>query len=58
MDWNERYSEPGFTYGTSPNEFLVSVADGIPKGKILSLAEGKGEKRRVSGIVGISGDRS
>lgn len=42
MDWDERYREPGFTYGTAPNEFLVSVVDRIPKGKILSLAEGEG----------------
>ena len=42
MDWNERYRETGFTYGTAPNEFLVSVADKIPQGKILSLAEGEG----------------
>jgi SAM-dependent methyltransferase len=42
MDWNERYSEPGFTYGTEPNEFIVSVFDRIPKGNILSLAEGEG----------------
>jgi SAM-dependent methyltransferase len=42
MDWNERYSEPGFAYGTAPNEFLVSVVDRIPRGRILSLAEGEG----------------
>jgi SAM-dependent methyltransferase len=42
MDWNERYSASGFTYGTAPNDFLVSVADSIPQGKILSLAEGEG----------------
>jgi SAM-dependent methyltransferase len=42
MDWNERYSAPGYTYGTAPNDFLVSVADRIPQGKILSLAEGEG----------------
>jgi SAM-dependent methyltransferase len=42
MDWDERYSEPGFTYGTAPNEFLVSVVARIPQGKILSLAEGEG----------------
>ena len=42
MDWDERYSEPGFAYGTAPNEFLASVADRIPRGKILSLAEGEG----------------
>ncbi len=42
MDWNERYSEPGFAYGTSPNEFIVTVVDRIPPGRILSLAEGEG----------------
>ena len=42
MDWNERYSEPGFAYGTEPNEFLISVVDRIPHGRILSLAEGEG----------------
>jgi SAM-dependent methyltransferase len=42
MDWDERYSEPGFAYGTEPNEFLVSVVDKIPPGRILSLAEGEG----------------
>lgn len=42
MDWDERYNEPGYSYGTAPNEFLVSVVDRIPKGKLLSLAEGEG----------------
>ena len=42
MNWDERYSEPGFAYGTAPNEFLASVVDRIPHGKILSLAEGEG----------------
>jgi len=42
VNWDDRYSEPGFAYGTAPNDFLVSVADRIPKGKILSLAEGEG----------------
>lgn len=42
MDWNARYSDPGFTYGKEPNEFLVSAAGRIPRGDILSLAEGEG----------------
>jgi hypothetical protein len=33
MDWNERYREPGYAYGTAPNDFIVSVADSIPPGK-------------------------
>ncbi len=42
MNWDERYSEPGFAYGIAPNDFLVSVVDRLPRGKILSLAEGEG----------------
>lgn len=42
MNWDDRYSEPGFAYGTAPNEFLAAVVDTLPQGKILSLAEGEG----------------
>lgn len=40
--WDKRFSEPGYAYGTEPNGFLVSVADQIPRGKVLCLAEGEG----------------
>jgi len=40
--WDERFSEPGYAYGTEPNGFLASVADRIPPGRVLSLAEGEG----------------
>ncbi len=40
--WDERFSEPGYAYGTEPNQFLESVADRIPQGRVLSLAEGEG----------------
>ena len=40
--WDERYSEPGFAYGSEPNDFLVSVAGRIPAGPVLCLAEGEG----------------
>ena len=40
--WDERFSEPGYAYGTEPNDFLVSVADRIPRGRVLCLAEGEG----------------
>lgn len=40
--WNDRFSQPGYAYGTEPNQFLVSVADRIPRGRVLSLAEGEG----------------
>lgn len=42
--WNQRYSEPGFAYGTEPNDFLAANAERyLPsKGEILCLAEGEG----------------
>jgi SAM-dependent methyltransferase len=42
MTWDERYGAKEYAYGTKPNEFLASVADRIPKGKVLCLAEGEG----------------
>ena len=40
--WDERYSAEGYAYGTTPNKFLEENVKCIPKGKILSLAEGEG----------------
>jgi SAM-dependent methyltransferase len=40
--WDERYSAEGFAYGTTPNTFLEENVSHIPKGKVLSLAEGEG----------------
>ena len=42
MNWDERYRDPGYFYGTAPNNFLVSVIGRIPLGRVLSLAEGEG----------------
>jgi SAM-dependent methyltransferase len=42
LSWNDRYSEPGYAYGTEPNSYLVSVVRKIPMGRVLSLAEGEG----------------
>jgi SAM-dependent methyltransferase len=42
MMWDERFAQPGFAYGTEPNDFLREVVSTIPKGKVLSLAEGEG----------------
>jgi SAM-dependent methyltransferase len=41
-DWNRRFAEPGFAYGTAPNDFLVEVAPRLPQGPVLSLGEGEG----------------
>lgn len=40
--WDERYGIKEYVYGTNPNEFLQENVDLIPKGKVLSLAEGEG----------------
>ena len=40
--WDERYRAEEYAYGTTPNEFLVENVRCIPKGKVLSLAEGEG----------------
>lgn len=40
--WNQRYNSKTYVYGTEPNDFLVSMVDKLPTGKILCLAEGEG----------------
>ncbi len=40
--WDERYGIEDYAYGTKPNEFLEENVNHIPKGKVLSLAEGEG----------------
>jgi len=40
--WDQRYSTPEYAYGTKANDFLIENVTTIPKGKVLSLAEGEG----------------
>lgn len=40
--WDERYSAEEYAYGKAPNKFLEVHYKVIPKGKVLSLAEGEG----------------
>lgn len=40
--WDNRYATSDFVFGTEPNDFLRSVADRIPAGPVLCLAEGEG----------------
>ena len=40
--WDERYSAEKYAYGTTPNDFLLEKVNCIPRGKVLSLAEGEG----------------
>jgi SAM-dependent methyltransferase len=49
--WDARYSQPGFAYGTEPNEFLAAAAGRIPAGPVLSLGEGEG--RNAAYLAGL-----
>jgi SAM-dependent methyltransferase len=40
--WDKRYTEPGYAYGTAPNDFLVSVMPQLRVGRALCLCEGEG----------------
>ena len=40
--WNARYAEDALAYGDAPNDLLASVADRLPAGRTLCLAEGQG----------------
>ncbi len=40
--WDERYGAAGYLFGTEPNDFLVEVAERIPYGPVLCLADGEG----------------
>ena len=42
-DWDARYAEPGWAFGTEPNDFLREHAHRLPPaGRVLCLAEGEG----------------
>ncbi len=49
--WDERYSQPGFAYGTEPNEFLAAVGGTIPLGPVLTIGEGEG--RNAAFLAGL-----
>ena len=40
--WDQRYAEPSFAYGETPNDFLREVAGQLPAGRVLCLGEGEG----------------
>ena len=40
--WDQRFDTPDHVYGREPNDFLAEQSALIPKGRVLSLAEGEG----------------
>jgi len=41
-DWDARYGDHSWVFGTEPNDFLREQADQLPPGRVLCLAEGQG----------------
>lgn len=50
--WNERYSQPGFTYGKEPNVFFKQEIDKLPVGSLLLPAEGEGRNAVYAAVKG------
>jgi len=40
--WDERYKQPGFAFGTEPNDFLKEHYSLMSKGRVISIGEGEG----------------
>lgn len=40
--WNDRFSGEDYLFGTEPADFLRRVAPDLPRGRILSVADGEG----------------
>jgi SAM-dependent methyltransferase len=40
--WNDKFGTDEYSYGTEPNDFLRATVEGMPRGQVLSLAEGEG----------------
>ncbi len=54
-DWNARYAEAGWAFGTEPNDFLREHAAALPAGgRVLCLAEGEG--RNAVHLAGLGHD--
>ncbi len=52
MDWDDRYSDNEFIYGTEPNAFLVEHSSKLVS-PILSLAEGEGRNAVYLATLGF-----
>lgn len=51
--WDQRYAESDFAYGTSPNDHLVESMGHLPRGSVLSLAEGQGRNATALALAGF-----
>lgn len=55
--WNERYSAQGYLFGETPNAYLVSKANLLPRiGRALSVADGEGRNSTWLAAQGLDVD--
>lgn len=50
--WDQRYSQEGYAYGETPNEYFKQTIDGITPGKILMPADGEGRNGVYAATLG------
>jgi SAM-dependent methyltransferase len=58
ISWDQRFAGSGYFYGTEPNGFVAQMAEKIPAGPVLCLAEGEGRNavhlaRRGHGVTAV-----
>ena len=53
LNWNDRYSDPDYAYGTEPNSFLAEHVE-LLSGPVLSIAEGEGRNAVFLASRGLS----
>jgi cyclopropane fatty-acyl-phospholipid synthase-like methyltransferase len=51
-NWDERFSEEDYVYGTEPNEFFKEQLDKLKPGKLLMLGEGEGRNSVYAAKMG------
>ncbi len=52
--WDERYDSEQYAYGKQPNDFLAQQYQQLPKGNVISLAEGEGRNAVFLAKMGYS----
>lgn len=50
--WDDRYRQPGFAYGKSPNQFFKEQLSQLPPGRILMPADGEGRNGVYAATLG------
>ena len=50
--WDDRYGQADYFYGTEPNDFLTAVAHRIPMGSVLCVADGEGRNSTFLASLG------